>query len=183
MKEGIRVLGIDDSPFSHSDSDAFLTGVVYRGTEFAEDVRRASIEVDAENATEKVVELHNSCSNTRQIKAVLVDGISLAGFNIVDLEEAAERLDKPVIAVTSNKPRPEKFREAMEKSGNYDRKFDELPEYSEVEMDEGKCFIQYAGTGRETAEQLIRETTLHGLTPEAIRLADMIGKAFSDSSG
>jgi len=31
MKEGIRVLGIDDAPSERTDEQTFLTGVVYRG--------------------------------------------------------------------------------------------------------------------------------------------------------
>lgn len=181
MKSGIRVLGIDDSPFSHGDAEVFLTGVVYRGTEVVEDVKTVSIEVDAENATEKVIRLHEKCDNTRHIKAVLVDGISLAGFNLVELEKAAERLQKPVIAVTSNRPRPEKFRQAMKDSGNYSEKFEELPDYTEIELESGRSFIQYAGTSEEKAKDIIQESTIHGLTPEPIRLADMIGRAFSES--
>lgn len=179
MKSGIRLLGIDDSPFSHGDDEAFLTGVVYRGAEFVEDIRKLSIEVDADNATERVIELYESCDNTRQIKAVLVDGISLAGFNLVDIESVAETIDRPVIAVTSNEPRPEKFRDAMKDSGHYDERFEKLPEHSEVEMKDGTSYIQFAGCDESQAAEILEKATIHGLVPEPIRLADIIGRAFS----
>ena len=178
MKDGIRVLGIDDSPFSHDDKEVFLTGVVYRGTEFIEDMVSTEVEVDGDDATGKVIELFRSCSNTRQIRAVMVDGISLAGFNVVDITEVSERIDRPVIAVTSNEPRPEVFREALEQSGNDTAIFDKLPDYSKLEKKEGTVYFQFGGCSEESAEEIIRSSTLHGLVPEPVRVAHMTGRAF-----
>ena len=178
MKDGIRVLGVDDSPFSHDEKEVFLTGVVYRGTEFIEEMVSTDVKVDGDDATEKVIELFRSCSNTRQIKAVLVDGVSLAGFNVVDLKRASERIDRPVIAVTSNEPRPEAFRDAMEQSGNDTNIFDQLPDYSKLEKDEGTVYFQFGGCPEEKAEEIIRSSTLHGLVPEPVRVAHMTGRAF-----
>jgi endonuclease V-like protein UPF0215 family len=183
MKPGARILGIDDSPFEHEDDSAFLTGVVYQGTEFIEDVRKLEIEVDGDRSSDRVIELHERCGNTRQIKAVIVDGISLAGFNVVDIEKVAEELEKPVIATTSNRPKPERFRSAMEKSGNNSEVFGKLPEPEQVELVDGTCYIQYAGCEREEAVKILRSSIIHGLTPESVRVAHMIGKAFGGDQG
>jgi len=177
MKEGVRVLGIDDAAFEFDEEKTFLTGVVYRGTEFIEDIKTVGIEVDGEDATERVLRLYNRCQNTTQIKAVLIDGISLAGFNIVDIERVSESIDKPVVAVTSNEPDRERFRDAMERTGNYDEKFEEIPSHREVEMKEGTCYIQFSGGSYEESEELVRVSTIHGLVPEPIRVAHMIGRA------
>ncbi|MFB6199968.1 MAG: DUF99 family protein, partial [Candidatus Nanohaloarchaea archaeon] len=130
---------------------------------------------DGDNASDKIIKLHDSCNNPRQIKAVLIDGISLAGFNIVNHKQIAEKLQKPVITVTSNRPNREKFREAMKNSDNYDPGFEELPEYSELELSAGKIYFQHAGVSRNEAEQILEESTLQGLIPEPIRVADLIG--------
>ncbi len=134
MKKGVRILGIDDAAFDFDEERTFLTGVVYRGTEFIEDIQTVDIEVDGENATEKVLQLYRKCQNKTQIKAVLVDGISLAGFNLVDIEKVSEEIGKPVIAVTSNEPDKERFRETMERTDNYDEKFEDFALHREVEM-------------------------------------------------
>lgn len=180
MKEGIRILGIDDAPFKHSDTETFLTGVVYRGTEFIEDIRTVRIEVDADNSSEKVLELYDRCNNPRQIKAVLLDGISFAGFNILELDRIATELDRPVVAVTPNRPDREGFREAMKNSGNYDKNFEQLPEYRELDLKDGTVYFQFSGCGREEAKELIESSIIHGQVPEPIRVADMIGRAFRE---
>ncbi len=178
MKQGIRVLGIDDAAFEFEDEETFLTGVVYRGTEFIEDIVTTDIEVDGGDATEKVVELFNRCNNTTQIKAVMLDGISFAGFNIVDFEKVSEEIERPVIVVTSNKPDRDRFKDTMEKTGNYDEVFDRLGDAEEIELKDGKTYIQYAGTDFERAKSIVESSIIHGLTPEPIRVAHMMGRAF-----
>ncbi|MFB6203466.1 MAG: DUF99 family protein [Candidatus Nanohaloarchaea archaeon] len=177
MKDGIRVLGIDDASFSFEDSQTFLTGVVYRGTEFIEDIQTVDVDVDGYDATEKVVELFNNCDNTSQIRGILLDGISFAGFNIVDLDEVEERTGKPVVAVTPNEPDREEFRETMERTGNVDEVFEDLGEPREVELEDGTAYIQFSGCGPEEARELVRKSVIHGLTPEPVRVSHMIGRA------
>lgn len=180
MKQGIRVLGIDDAAFDYSDRETFLTGVVYRGTEFIEDIETVPVEVDGEDSTEKVIRLFNKCNNPRQIKAILLDGISFAGFNIVDLEQVQEETGKPVIAVTANRPDRDDFRDAMERSDNYDERFEKLEKYTEVSLKDGTAFIQFRGCDENRAIRIVEGSTIHGLTPEPIRVAHMIGRAFLD---
>ncbi|MFB6145254.1 MAG: DUF99 family protein [Candidatus Nanohaloarchaea archaeon] len=178
MKTGIRVLGIDDAAFSFNDEETFLTGVVYRGTEFIEDIRRIDVDVDGYDATEKVIGLYRKCNNPRQIKAVLTDGVSFAGFNIVDIVKVSEEIDTPVVAVTSNKPDRKRFRNAMERSGNYDEKFEKLGDFETLELKDGELYFQYSGCDRKDAEQMIKKSTIHGLTPEPVRVAHIIGQVF-----
>ncbi|MDY6773918.1 MAG: DUF99 family protein, partial [Candidatus Nanohaloarchaea archaeon] len=166
-----------DAAFSYGDETTFLVGVVYRGTEFIEDICVAPVAVDGDGSTESIVQLFQRCNNPRQIKAVLLDGISFAGFNLVDVPGLSERLEKPVIAVTASEPDREDFRETMERTGNYDEVFEKFEEAEEVELEDGSCYIQYAGTSREEAEQVVRNSTLHGQVPEPIRVAHMIGRA------
>lgn len=177
MKEGIRVLGIDDAAFEFESDTTFLTGVVYRGREFIEDIQCIEIYVDGEDATEKVVELVEKFSNQKQIKAVLLDGISLGGFNLVDLEEVSEKSDLPVVAVTKNRPDREDFRSTMKRTGNYDERFEDLKEPVELELEDGRCFIQFSRCTRVEAENFVKRNLIHGQVPEAIRVADLIGKA------
>ncbi|MFB6213503.1 MAG: DUF99 family protein [Candidatus Nanohaloarchaea archaeon] len=177
MKEGIRILGIDDAAFEFDEEETFLTGVVYRGTEFIEDIETVPVAVDGEDATERVIQLFRNCNNPRQIKAVLLDGVSFAGFNIVDFHRFSEEIDRPVVAVTANEPDREDFRDTMERTGNVDEVFDEFADAEEVMLEDGSCYIQYSGASREKAEQIVRNSIIHGQVPEPIRVAHMIGRS------
>lgn len=177
MKDGIRVLGIDDASFDFDDSETFLTGVVYRGTEFIEDIRAVPIEVDGEDATESAIDVFRSCNNPRQIKAILLDGISFAGFNLVDIEEVADETGKPVVVVTSTEPDREDFRATMERTGNYDEVFEKFEDAQEIELEDGTAYIQCRGIESGRAREIVENSLIHGLVPEPVRVAHMIGRA------
>lgn len=179
MKDGIRVLGIDDAAFEFEAEETFLTGVIYRGTEFVEDIESIKVEVDGEDATEKVLELYENTSNHKQLKAILTDGIAFAGFNLIDIEKVSEATGKPVVAVTKNEPHREKFMKAMRKTENYDRAFERFDDPIEVELEDGSCFIQFSGCTEREARSLVKKNIIHGQVPESIRVADMVGTALN----
>ena len=174
MKSGTRFLGIDDSPCDkHSDQETSLIGVTYRGTEFIEDIRRARVAVDGKDATEKVENIYRN-SKASEIGYILLDGINFAGLNIVDLDKATETTEVPVIAVTKNRPDREGFYKALEKVGN-EEGFWDMDTPSEVKLKDGETYIQFSGCQREEAAEAVKKSTIHGLTPEPVRTADMIG--------
>ncbi len=181
-KKGIRVLGIDDGAFEFEEEETFLTGVVYRGTEFIEDIAITKVDVDGYDATESVLQLFERCQNHDQIKAVLIDGISFAGFNIVDIDEVWEKTGKPVVAVTSNRPDRESFRETMERTDNVDERFEKFGDPEEVGLKDGEVFVQYRGAELDEVRGFVRASTIHGLSPEPIRVAHMIGKAMAEGA-
>jgi endonuclease V-like protein UPF0215 family len=177
MKDGIRILGVDDSAFSFEDEQTALTGVVYRGTEFIEEIVFEQVTVDGDDATEKLLQLYSKCNNHSQLKVIMVDGLSFAGLNPVDIEEVANQTGKPVVAVTSNKPDRKKFRSALQNKGKKVDHLKGMDEYSRVELEDGPVYFQFKGVEMERAEEFIRISVLNGRTPECIRVADMIGSS------
>lgn len=175
MKPGDRVLGVDDASFDSNAETAAITGVVFRSNDFIEDIRFSQVEVDGTDAVEKIIELHDSCNNPDHIKAVLVDGLCLAGFNFIDIEELSNRLGKPVITVTSNKPDRERFKQGMEKADQDPSKIEHIQEAEKVESDRGRVYIQKAGIELSEAKEILEKTSINGLTPEPIRVAHLIG--------
>lgn len=175
MKSGSRFLGVDDS--SHEkfeDEKTSLIGVTYRGAEFIEDVRKVEVKIDGGDATEKIIELYNN-AEASEIAAVVLDGISFAGLNVVDLEKLSGEIEVPVVAVTTSRPDREKFYEALKIVGN-EEGFWSLEDPVELELEEGKVFLQFAGCTEKEAKEIVQKSTLQGLTPECVRVADMIGR-------
>lgn len=175
MKKGSRVLGIDDAPIEEEK----LVGVLYRGTEFIESVHIIEVEIDCGDGTEKVIELYDQFQ--AYVEAILIDGISFSGFNIVDIGKVSKEINKPVIAVTDNRPDPEGFSAAMEKTGVTSEAFDSLPEVEKFELSTGRCFVQFAGCNRTEARDIVGKSTLQGNVPECIRAADIIGGALTSN--
>jgi hypothetical protein len=182
VKTGARVLGVDDAGHSLDDATTEIIGVVHRGTEFIEDVRFGEVDVDGDDATQSVVQLHESCKNTKQIAAVIVDGISVAGFNLVDISEVSDTLEKPVVASTPNQPDRDSFTKTMEKTGNADDRIQKMPDFRQLKVEDGTMFFQAAGCTQEEAEQILRGSLIHGLTPEPVRAAHLIGRGIHSHS-
>lgn len=64
----------------------------------------------------------------------------------------------------------------MKRSDNYDERFENFAPHEEIELEDGKCFIQFAGCTRKDAEKIVKNSVIHGLVPEPIRVAHMIGR-------
>lgn len=169
MKEGSRILGIDDAPRELEK----LTGVVYRGTEFIEQAEIIDQETDTEDSTGNIIELHNLFD--QNIEALLLDGVSFNEFNIADIATLSEKLEKPVIAVTTNRPRKENMRSGMKSAGLDPEMIDRLPEVHKT----GDLYIQFSGCSFEEACEIVDKSTRQGNIPEAIRAAHLIGKGLS----
>jgi endonuclease V-like protein UPF0215 family len=182
VKPGARILGVDDAGHSLDDTTTEIIGVVHRGTEFIEDVRFGEVDVDGNDATQSVIQLHKRCKNTKQIAAVVVDGISVAGFNLVDIREVSDTLEKPIIASTPNQPDRDRFRKTMEETGNADYRIQKIPDFRELEVEDGTMFFQAAGCTHEEAKEILRSSLIHGLTPEPVRAAHLIGRGIHSHS-
>lgn len=172
MKPGIRVLGIDDSPFSRGDETALVIGVVCRkekekGLE-VEGVLSTRVEVDGEDATEKLLETILGSRFFPQIHAILLNGIMLAGFNVVDIKEVAKQTKLPVIAITRKKPNAEKVGRAIRNVANPGQKLARI-DSSGGSVRAGSFFIQFSGTDLNDAKEIVR---LFGNGP--VRLAHII---------
>ena len=79
MKNQIRVLGIDDSPFGFKDRKALVVGALVRVPNYLEGVMKTEVEVDGIDSTEQLAHMISSSRYRDQIKAVMIDGIAVAG--------------------------------------------------------------------------------------------------------
>ncbi|MFP4229669.1 MAG: DUF99 family protein [Candidatus Nanohaloarchaea archaeon] len=171
MKSGARILGIDDGPRELEK----IIGVVYRGTEFIEQVELLDQKTDKGESTEKILELYTEFN--QYVEALVLDGVSFNGFNVADIEKISEETGRPVIAVTSNTPDKQRMKKGL-KSADLDTGIIErLPEIHELE----DVYIQFAGCGLEDAAEIIEKSTVQGSIPEAVRTAHLIGEGLSQT--
>lgn len=170
MKQKSRILGIDDAPKHRG----LLIGVLYRGTEFMEQVEFIEQRPDTGDASKSIIKLAERFNQFYE--AILLDGVTFCGFNIADVDRIAEETGKPVIAVTVNRPDRGSVKAGMRKAGLDPGVVDRLPD---VQV-HGDVYFQASGISREEAVEVIEVATLQGNVPEAVRAADLIGSAFKD---
>jgi endonuclease V-like protein UPF0215 family len=187
IKPEIRVLGIDDGAFvPRTKGTVNVLGVVYRGSCWFEGVMRAEITIDGLDATEKMAAMVENSPYYGEIRVVVLDGITFAGFNVVDIGKLSRRVDLPVISVVREKPDLEKIRSALKNLPDFEirwRAMENAGKIFEVETRKGEnpVYINLAGILLEDAKKILKKTSTHSLVPEALRVAHIIASGLTRS--
>ena len=171
----IRTLGIDDAPFERGQrQNVRVFGVVCSGIRF-EGLLSTHVRPDGFNATRRLIECISGSKFLDQLHAVLIDGITLAGFNVVDLPALNQALQIPVIAVMRQHPDFEKVYEALNSLTSVDRRRAIMDRGGPIHRASNASF-QVHGAVPEIAEELLDRLTDTGHIPEPLRLAHLIGR-------
>ncbi|MDI6888987.1 MAG: DUF99 family protein [Methanocellales archaeon] len=182
IKPEIRTIAIDDGPLSDK---VVLIGTIFRGADWLEGVLRSEIAKDGMDATEKMVALAKESKHYDQSRAILLDGVTYAGFNAVDIVALNEQTKLPIIVVMRSPPDIEKIREALT---NLDRQEDrwrviqKAGKIFEVSTSHGSVFIQLRGIDLSTAREIVHLTAIHSRIPEPLRVAHLIASGIATTS-
>lgn len=189
IKREIRVLGIDDGVFTpHTKGEVDVVGVVYRGGYWLDGVMKTEVTIDGLDATEKIAAMIKDSPHYDQLRVVVLDGITLAGFNVVNIRELFQKVDLPVIAVTRERPNFEEIKTALENLPEYGKRWDAIKNTGEIQevhtrKDEAPIYMQVAGISEKDAEKILRETSTRSNLPEALRVAHIIASGLAKSRG
>jgi endonuclease V-like protein UPF0215 family len=169
-----NVIGFDDGPFDRRrrGTDVLLVGVVCARTRL-DGVVTGRVRHDGWNATARMAELVLGSQFAGHVRAVLLNGIAVAGFNVVDIHGLAAEIRRPVLVVARRPPRLEKIRRALEALPGGARRWALIERAGAMEAVNG-VMVQRAGLSLDEARQVLVATTLHGKLPEPLRLAHLI---------
>jgi endonuclease V-like protein UPF0215 family len=181
MKPHVRVLGIDDSPFKFKDEHALVVGALVRVPGYLEGVMRTEVTVDGLDAVSRIADMIGRSRYREQIQAVMLDGITLAGFNVVDIEELNRVTGLPVVTVTRDKPDLDKMRDALKKYfADWENRYRAITsrELRKVKTEHNPVYVSSAGGDARELDALVIASTVRGNIPEPIRMAHLIASAF-----
>lgn len=181
IKKEIRVLAWDDGPFKFKTKGKdILVGVIYRGGQFLDGLLKTEIEIDGEDATEKIIEKTLKTKH-KDLRVIMLDGITFAGFNTVDIKEIYEKTKLPVIVVNRKKPNLKKFIETLKLMPNSEKRIKAVknagPIYY-VNIKNKKICFQCYGISNKDASEIIKITSTMSLIPEPLRAAHLIANGF-----
>lgn len=174
MKPITNVVGFDDAPFAHEHrGDVRVVGAVCCRTRL-DGVLSGRVRRDGANATDTLIELVSGSKFHEHIRAVLLQGIALAGFNVVDIHRLSEELDIPVVVTVRRHPRLAMVKDALfDRTPGAARKWKLVERAGPLEQIDA-MWVQRIGLTREETVALLKATTLHGNVPEPLRLAHLI---------
>ena len=122
IKKEIRILGIDDSYFEKNQEKVLVIGVIFRGGLFIDGLLSTYVEVDGLDATEKLITMINNSRHKKQLKVIMLDGITLAGFNLVDIKELNKKTGLPIIVINRKLPDLKKVEIALKSFTDYEKR-------------------------------------------------------------
>jgi endonuclease V-like protein UPF0215 family len=180
MKPHLRVLGIDDSAFSFDEDEVVVVGVVVRLPNYLEGVLTTTSDVDGSDATDRLKEMIARSRYAENLAAILIDGIAVGGFNVIDIESLHADLGTPVATVTRDEPDLESMKTALKaKFPDWERRFGLITnaELHEVATQHKPLYVQVVGEDIEYIKEIITKSTVLGSLPEPIRMAHLIATA------
>jgi endonuclease V-like protein UPF0215 family len=194
----VNVIGFDDGPFERDHrGQVLLVGVVCSGTRI-DGIVRGAIRRDGVDSTRSMVELVRASQFGLHLQAVMLQGIAVGGFNVVDVHGLSRALDIPVLVVVRKPPDMAAVKRALFSRSpasrpavpGADRKWKLIERAGALEpigpsrraqkrvpglaASGPRLWVQRVGLTVEQARRLIMATTLHGNIPEPLRVAHLI---------
>ena len=180
IKPEIRVLGVDDGRFApHSENQVLVIGVVFRAGNWLEGVMSTHVEVDGVDATSKLVNMIKASRHHRQLRVIMLNGITLGGLNVVDIKALQLATGKSVIAVTNRKPDLDRVHSALKNLPKSEERWNAILNAGEIfpvvsRRDRQCVYVEVAGLTRETAAEILRLTATRSKIPEPLRVAHLV---------
>jgi uncharacterized protein len=176
-----QVVGVDDGAFDRRDRYAPLAAVIVTLPEHVESVRTGQVRVDGTDGTRRVAALVRGLGALDGVRAVLLDGAVVGGFNVLDLKALHRELGLPIVAVTRRAPEFVRIRAALRKwfPRSAAARWALLRAHRLFPVPTGGLPILATAVGcsRADAVRLVQRATVRGHWPEPVRLAHLVASA------
>ncbi len=182
IKQEVRILGFDDAPFKpRSHEKVLVIGVIYRGGNFLDGILRTEITCDGLDATDKIAEAVNKSRHKEELRVLMFKGLTIGGFNIIDIKKLHEKTRLPVIIVMRKKPNLGKIKKALQNFDDFEKKWKFIRNAGKiykVEIENNKSlYYQFIGLQKYEIERIIKLSCTRSLIPEPSRVAHLIASA------
>jgi len=177
-KKGLRGLAVAES-FKETHKVSQLAGVVMRRDFIIDGFVFGQSTVEGNDATDAILQMYHKL-NRADISFVMISGLIISMYNIVDIKKIWNQLKIPVIGVTYEDSKgiddaikyhfPDSY---QSKIGEYQK----LGQRTKVQLHTGyDVFVRIEGCTIDEARSLLNTMTLQGAMPEPLRVAQMLAK-------
>ncbi len=185
MKPEFRVFAFDDAPKS-KESNTLVLGVFMRSNKSVGGFAKFHVTRDGFDSTEKLIKCVANSKFYKLVRVVFVNGISFAGFNMIDIQRFHEKTGIPIMTVIRKKPNMSKMKKAMQKLPGYNKRIRAIRTAGRVKkLEEKDIYYQAAGLNDEDAIDILKSSSFRSNIPEGLRMSHMILSAlrFGESRG
>ena len=185
IKPEIRVLGIDDGKFvPHSRGQVPVVGVVFRGGYWLDGVISTTVTVDGLDATSKISQMVTCSSHCRQLRVIMLHGVTFGGFNVVDIQKLSSQTGLPVIVVNQKHPCLSEVHSALANLPNSEERWQAILNAGELfevtaKLGKHRLYLEVAGISKNLAQEIILLTSTRSNIPEALRVAHLVASGIT----
>ncbi|HWP67354.1 MAG TPA: DUF99 family protein [Candidatus Limnocylindria bacterium] len=171
-----NTVGFDDAPFARGHRGAVaVVGAVFAAKRL-DGVLIASVEKDGDDATRVLAATIAGSRFHEHVNLVLLQGVALAGFNVVDAAALHAALRRPVLVVARKPPDLPAVRRALERVPGGREKWRLIEQLGAMEPCAG-TYVQRVGLDAGEARRVVERLAIHGRIPEPLRVAHLIAGA------
>jgi endonuclease V-like protein UPF0215 family len=175
-----NVIGFDDAPFTPEHTGPVkVVGTVYARSRLT-GILVGDVLKDGDDAAEALTRLIAGSKFAENLHLVMLQGIALGGFNVVDVFDLHARLDLPILVVSRRAPDMDAIRGALlTQIPNGAHKWAIIERLGPMEPLR-HIYIQRVGLTLSQADAVLKQFTIEGHIPEPLRVAHLIAGALVD---
>jgi len=177
-KNGIRGLAIAES-FRQDSKKSILSGVIMSNDFVIDGFIFGNSTLKGDDATEEIISMYNKVERP-DISYILISGVVISLYNIIDIKKLHDILQIPIIGVTYKesdgleetikKHFPDDYKEKLEK-------YSMLGTREKISLDTSfDLYVRNEGCTTLESKQLLNKITLQGSVPEPLRVAQLLAK-------
>ena len=177
-KKGLRGLAIAES-FREKDKTSTLAGVVMRRDFIIDGIVFGHTTIEGNDATDSILEMHQQLKRD-DISFVMISGLILSMYNIVNIKKIWDNLRIPVIGVTYDDSKGIEDAIKYHFPDSYQSKIEEyhkLGQRTKIKLHTGHdLYMRIEGCTIQETKNLLDTFTLQGAIPEPLRVAHMLAR-------
>lgn len=177
-KKGLRGLAFAES-FKQGDKISRLAGVLIRRDFIVDGFVFGHCTIEGDDATDSILDMYQRLDRD-DVNFIMISGLVLALYNIVDIKKINQVTKMPVIAVTYRKS--DGLEDAIKHHFPHDWEtkivqYNKLGSRTPITLHTGhKLYLRTEGCLVSEAKKLVDKFTLQGSTPEPLRLAQLLAR-------
>lgn len=183
-KKGIRVLAIAES-FRKEKTNSILSGIVMRKDLIIDGIIFGKANIGGDDATQNIIAMYKSLQRN-DISFLLLNGLIISMYNIIDGKTIYENIGIPVIAITFNDSQGIENSIKKHFPSNYNNKLENLKNLGKRNLILLKTkkflWIRIWGIKLDDAIKLLNSFIIQGSIPEPIKLAKLISHAYLNTT-
>ncbi|KEQ55866.1 Protein of unknown function DUF99 [Marine Group I thaumarchaeote SCGC AAA799-E16] len=177
-KKGLRGLAIAES-FKQNSTKSIFSGVVMRRDFVIDGFVFGSATLEGDDATDTILKMYDDLQRP-DISYVLISGLIVSMYNIIDIKKLFDTLQIPIIGVSYHDSSgiedslKHHFPNSFESKIN---EYEKLGKREKITLNTSHdVYIRKEGCTLNEVKHLLDDLTLHGSIPEPIRVSQLLAK-------